>query len=52
LLFKDLATLRTDAPLFKKVDEIRWTGYRADFPSVAEKVGDPRLVERLDAIKT
>ena len=52
LLFKTLATLRTDAPLFKKVDEIKWAGYRADFPSVAEKVGDLRLVERLDAIKT
>jgi len=52
LLFKNLATLRTDARLFKKVDEIRWTGYGPDFPSVAEKVGDLRLVERLDAIKT
>src|SRR5882672_5078472 len=26
LLFKTLATLRTDAPLFKDVDELRWTG--------------------------
>ncbi|HKY96252.1 MAG TPA: 5'-3' exonuclease H3TH domain-containing protein [Gemmatimonadaceae bacterium] len=52
MLFKTLATLRTDAPLFRKVDEIGWKGYRADFPSVAEKVGDLRLVERLDAIKT
>jgi 5'-3' exonuclease len=52
LLFKTLATLRTDAKLFKKVDEIRWNGYRPDFPSIAEKVGDLRLVERLDAIKT
>src|SRR5881409_1425072 len=24
--FKDLATLRTDAPLFDNVDELRWTG--------------------------
>ena len=50
LLFKDLATLRTNAPLFKNVDEIRWTGPREDFPIVAEKVGDPRLVERLAKI--
>ncbi|HEX6576432.1 MAG TPA: 5'-3' exonuclease H3TH domain-containing protein [Gemmatimonadaceae bacterium] len=50
LLFKTLATLRTDAPLFKKVDEIRWTGYTPEFPAVAEKVGDPRLVQRLDVI--
>src|SRR3977135_1531795 len=26
LLFKDLATLRTDAPLFKNVNELRWRG--------------------------
>ena len=26
LLFKDLATLRTDAPLFRDVDELRWRG--------------------------
>src|SRR6185503_11043297 len=26
LLFKDLATLRTDAPLFEDVDELRWRG--------------------------
>jgi 5'-3' exonuclease len=28
LLFKDLATLRTNAPLFTDVDEIRWRGLR------------------------
>ncbi len=26
LLFKQLATLRTDAPLFADVDELRWVG--------------------------
>ncbi len=26
LLFKDLATLRTDAPLFRNVNELRWRG--------------------------
>jgi 5'-3' exonuclease len=26
LLFRDLATLRTDIPLFESVDELRWTG--------------------------
>jgi 5'-3' exonuclease len=50
LLFKKLATLVTDAPLFKSVNEIEWTGYRSDFPAVAEKIGDPRLVERLDKV--
>jgi 5'-3' exonuclease len=50
LLFKDLATLRTDAPLFKNVDAIRWKGPAESFPRVAEKIGDPRLVERLDKV--
>jgi 5'-3' exonuclease len=50
LLFKNLATLRSDEPLFKSVKEIEWTGYGPDFPSVAEKIGDPRLVERLDKV--
>lgn len=46
LLFKDLATLRSDAPLFKKVDELRWRGPKDSFPAIAKKIGDPRLAER------
>jgi len=49
LLFKDLATLRTDAPLFADVDELRWRGPRADFPRWAERLDDERLVERSEA---
>jgi 5'-3' exonuclease len=52
LLFKDLATLRTNAPLFKNVDEIRWMGPGEDFAEVAEKIGDVRLVARLEAVIT
>ena len=48
LLFKDLATLRTNAPLFADVDELRWRGPTADFPTWAERIGDPRLVERCE----
>jgi 5'-3' exonuclease len=40
LLFKTLATLRTDAPLFGDVDEIRWRGPTPTFASVAERIGD------------
>jgi len=50
LLFKTLATLKTDAPLFKKVEEIRWKGFDKSFPAVAEKIGDPKLVERLERL--
>jgi len=47
LLFKTLATLRTDAPLFKDVDELRWTGPTGSFDSVAKKIGDERLATRV-----
>src|SRR5712691_5705860 len=47
MLFKQLATLRTDAPLFKNVDELRWKGPTASFAAVAKKIGDERLATRL-----
>jgi 5'-3' exonuclease len=50
LLFKRLATLRTDEPLFRNVEEIRWKGYTDRFPGVAEKIGDSRLVARLNTV--
>jgi len=46
LLFKELATLRVDAPLFADVDEIAWSGPGPHFPEWAERIGDPRLVKR------
>lgn len=46
LLFKDLATLRTDAPLFDDVDELLWSGPTKEFASIAEKIDEPRLAER------
>jgi 5'-3' exonuclease len=46
LLFKDLATLRTDAPLFQDVDELRWRGPTPAFASWTERMDAPRLLER------
>jgi 5'-3' exonuclease len=46
LLFKDLATLRTDAPLFRDVDELRWRGPTDAFTGWAERMGDARLLPR------
>jgi 5'-3' exonuclease len=46
LLFKELATLRTDARLFGKVGELRWRGPAGDFASVAAQIADKRLLER------
>jgi 5'-3' exonuclease len=46
LLFKDLATLRSDARLFSKVEELRWRGPTDAFEAVAAQIGDARLLER------
>jgi 5'-3' exonuclease len=46
LLFKDLATLRTDALLFRAVDELRWRGPTNAFAAYAERLGDARLLAR------
>jgi 5'-3' exonuclease len=46
LLFKRLATLRTDAPLFDDVEVLRWRGPTATFPEQARRLGDQRLLER------
>jgi 5'-3' exonuclease len=47
LLFKDLATLRTDAPLFKDVDELHWRGTTPEFAQAAEKIGNASLLKRV-----
>jgi 5'-3' exonuclease len=47
LLFKDLATLRTDAPLFDDVDELEWRGAKPEFAQVAENIDSARLLARV-----
>jgi 5'-3' exonuclease len=49
ILFKRLATLRTDAPLFDDVDELRWRGPTSSFEKFAVKIGEPRLIDRAAA---
>ena len=57
LLFKTLATLRTDAPLkigaapFVTVDQLRWRGATASFQPLMEQIGEPRLVTRVAKIE-
>ena len=47
LLFKKLATLRTDAPLFTNVDELQWRGPTPQFAKYAlERLGDERVAQR------
>jgi len=37
LLFRTLATLRLDLPLFSNVDELQWTGPTDEFPALAAR---------------
>jgi len=46
LLFKNLATLRTDAQLFRDVDELLWRGPTGDFGAWVERLGDARVLDR------
>ena len=52
LLFKRLATLRTDAPLFKKVETLRWRGATPAFAKWTDRMEAPRLLERLEMLKS
>jgi len=46
LLFKRLATLRSEVPVFAAVDELAWRGPRATFEAWCARVGDSRLPAR------
>jgi 5'-3' exonuclease len=46
LLFKHLATLRTDAGVFQDIDELRWRGPTAAFAACAQHLRDVRLLQR------
>jgi 5'-3' exonuclease len=48
LLFKKLATLRTDARLFADVEELRWRGPTQTFSACCAKLDNPRLLARAD----
>jgi len=46
LLFKKLATLRTDAPTLANVDEMRWAGPTRPFAECCERMGNAHLLAR------
>jgi len=48
MLFRTLATLRTDEKLFDSVDELRWKGPTPQFAAFAESIGAPELVSRAE----
>jgi 5'-3' exonuclease len=47
LLFRTLATLRVDVPVFDSVEQLNWTGPRADFGRTSERLNAPDLPARL-----
>jgi 5'-3' exonuclease len=52
LLFRTLATLRTDIPVFENVDELEWKGPTSGFEKLASRLDaaageGPRLMKRL-----
>jgi 5'-3' exonuclease len=46
LLFRELATLRAEAPIRADVDALRWVGPRSDFAAWSERLGTPPLHAR------
>ena len=47
LLFRTLATLRTDLPLFEDVDQLRWNGPTPTFDEIAARFDAARTAPRL-----
>lgn len=46
LLFRTLATLRFDVPVFDSLDDIRWNGPPQSFREYAQRLNAPNLFER------
>jgi 5'-3' exonuclease len=46
LLFRVLATLRLDVPVFDSVDELRWKGPQPGFEEVCQRMKSPDLLRR------
>jgi 5'-3' exonuclease len=49
LLFKRLATLRTDELLFSDVGRLKWAGPSPGFAELTTRIGEPRLLTRANA---
>jgi len=49
LLYRELATLRLDVPVFDAVEELRWRGPRPHFKQYCERMKSPDLLARAEA---
>lgn len=50
LLFRKLATLRYDVPVFESLEELRWQGPAANFENVCTRLKSPELLKRCSAL--
>ncbi len=50
LLFRTLATLRVDVPVFENVDELRWRQPRSNFEECCRRMKSPDLLRRAAAL--
>jgi len=46
LLFRTLATLKTDIPLFKKIDELRWNGPTPAFDAIGRLLDEAKIEKK------
>jgi 5'-3' exonuclease len=52
ILFRTLATLRLDAPVFDSVEDLRWKGPRPNFEETCKRIKAPDLLRRLTSVKS
>jgi 5'-3' exonuclease len=52
LLFRTLATLRLDAPVFDSVEDLRWKGPRPNFEETCRRIKAPDLLRRVTSAKS
>jgi 5'-3' exonuclease len=52
LLFRELATLRTEPPVLASVGDLRWRGPTAGFAEVCRRIDAPDLAARADRLAT
>jgi 5'-3' exonuclease len=52
LLFRTLATLRLDVPVFDTIDDLRWQGPRKNFDEQCQRMKSPDLLRRVTSAES
>jgi 5'-3' exonuclease len=52
LLFRTLATLRLDVPVFDTLEDLRWNGPRPNFEELCHRMKSPDLVRRAESARS